>query len=80
MLYTYLIVPGRQHLRSAKCRQSVSFTSSPQHFWDPCIFIAWPTVWTSTVTVWSYADVVDSEQFRRDLQTYGLSILQTFET
>jgi len=48
---------------------TVSSTSSPQHFRDPCISVAGPTVW-NLLPDHLRDPAVDSEQFRRDLKTY----------
>jgi len=34
-------VPGRQHLRSARCHQLSVLRVHPQQFWDSCIFCWW---------------------------------------
>jgi len=62
-------VPGRQHLRSARCHQLSVPRVRRSTFWTCAFSAAGPTVWNS-LPDHLRDPAVDSEQFRRNLKTY----------
>jgi len=65
-------VPGRQHLRSARCHQLSVLRVCRSTFGTHAFSVTVPTVWNSLPDNLRNP-AVDSKQFRRDLKTYLFS-------
>jgi len=62
-------VPGRQHLRSARCHQLLVPRVRRSTFGTRAFSVAGPTVWNS-LPDYLRDPAVDSELFRQELKTY----------